>query len=86
VHEGARDGHALLHAPRQLPGVAALEASESDQREESHCRLPMPLATEALHSDGQERIVDHRTPGKQDGRLEDDADIAAGPGDGPAAQ
>src|SRR5919108_1949465 len=46
----------------------------------------MALVTKALHVNRQQHIIQYGAPGKQDGRLEDHADIAAWPSNGSAAQ
>jgi hypothetical protein len=86
VDEAPGDGHALLHAARQLPRVALLEAAQADQPQQLGAHAPVALPVEALHVDGQQHVVEHRAPGKQHRRLEDHADVAAGAVDERAAQ
>ena len=81
-----RDGDALLHAARQLPRIPALEAGEADEGQELAAPPRGALAVEALDVDRQQHVVEHRPPGEEHRRLEDDADVAARAGDGRAAQ
>src|SRR6516164_9480571 len=37
----------------------------------------MPIATEALHIDGQQHVVQHAAPRQQNGRLENHADVTS---------
>ena len=81
VDEGAGDGDPLLHAAGQLPRIAMLEAGESDEGEEVHRHLLVPVATEPLDVDGQEHVVEHAPPRKEHRRLEHHSDVAPGAGD-----
>ena len=76
VDEAAGDRDALLHAARELPGIAVLEALEPDEGEELERARPHPLASQPLHVDRQQHVVEHGAPGEEHGRLEDDADVA----------
>ena len=86
VDQGAGDRHALLHAARELPRIFALEHLEADERQQVHAGLVASLATQTLHVDREQHVVEDRAPGEQDGRLEDDADVAPRTGDERAAQ
>ncbi len=76
MDQRADDTDALLHAARQLARISVLEALEPDQPDEIHRALAHLLLVEPLHVGGQQDVLQHSAPGKEDGRLEDDADIA----------
>src|SRR5262249_45905579 len=86
VDEGPRERDPLLHAARQLPGVALLEALQADERQELERCGAVPLAREALRVDRQEHVVEDGAPREEDRRLEAHADVPARAGDGRAPE
>jgi hypothetical protein len=76
----------LLHASRQLPRIAPLETLQPHEVEQIQRVLPVALAPEALHVDGEQHVVEHAPPRKEHGRLEDHPNVFPGPGDGGAPQ
>ena len=76
---GARHGHALAHAARQLVRVALLEAGEPGQLDQAGDRA---LALDARHAGDLETVANvaaHRTPRQDRQLLEHHAALAARP-------
>ena len=87
VDERAGDGHALAHAARQLVRVLVLEALEADQLEQRHRpRARGPCRRAAAPPRASRTLSRTVRQGRSTGILEDDADVAARPVDGLAAQ
>jgi hypothetical protein len=83
VHERPADRGALLHAARELPGMAILEALEADEGEKipGACLVGGALAAQAravrLHDLEREHdVCEGRAPGQRRGVLERHADAA----------
>ena len=81
--EGAGDRGALLHAARELRGVAVLEPGQSDEVDEvAGAALPLVL-WQAQFFGAVQHVLQHRLPGKQREMLKHDAAVGAGTGDRP---
>ncbi len=84
-HQRAADAGALLHAARELIGIAMAEILQPGDVEQPVDVLGL-ADLPAADAQRQRHVLAHRQPGQQVGRLEHDADIARGAGDRPAVE
>jgi hypothetical protein len=75
--EGARQGHALLLAARELVGVAGLQAGQACQRHHLGDPLAQAPLRPARHAQAEGDVLPHRHGGEEGVRLEDDAHTPA---------
>ena len=79
-HDGARDGHALLLAARELPRVVADAVGQAHHLERGERALAaLLLATGCVSSSGSSTFSTRGEHGDQVVELEDEADVAAAP-------
>src|SRR5262249_7457057 len=74
---------ALLHATRELRGIAVLEAGEADKLDMLASAAQPLVARQALLFETVEDVLHHRLPREQREMLKDNAAVRAGPGHRP---
>ena len=76
-HQGAGQGHPLLLAAGELPGIALVHAGELYQGEHVLHPLPDLLLGQLLELQAEGHVFKHRHMGEQRVVLEENADVAA---------
>ena len=86
VGQGSGNGHALLHATRELLRKMVLEAAQAHLVDECSCGFELYSAWQAALSQAKTNIFLHGQPGKQGVALEHHATVGAWALDGSAVK